>query len=439
MMRTEFQKSHVVYRYVLATISLVALTSTFSGCRESPNNSGQSASEGSGSQHTTVAIPGPAELDVTLGDAAETDANLEEGLPEPETGTPEWSLREIAILRGTPLVPESETDPVSEQELHDREVDRERKIVSLATSIIAETHSDKERERLFNAGVHALSESRLKLALKGDQDQIDAMYDDAASLFKRDHESVAAVTAAYSLIRLAEEYTQRIPSSESWRAEYVKQVRLFAKSFPNEESRAVVGLTSAGQLCEEHGQLQQAAACYNTIIQQYPHNAFAAQAQATLRRLNLVGKPLDLAGPTIEGGYVSMDELKDKVVLVVFWTANSEVFAEDWKTIDSVYRQYEQQGFEVVGVNLDRSEIEVDQFLEKHGVKGQHIFFLQEGKRGLSNPVARYYDVSAVPTYWLVNRGTVASTTVQPVGLQPSVEQLLSNSKTAAGEKPLAN
>lgn len=420
-------------RTSLKLLSITAISGLLlSGCGES-GNAPLNPTTSNGNSDPTLAIPGPEGLEVNLGEESNgSDITSEEGLPEPTAGTPEWSLREIAVLRNTPTVSESETDPISDAEIRQREINKENKIVSLATSVIAATHKSADQERLFNAGVHALTEARLNLSIKGDQEQIDAMYDDAASLFKRDPKSIAAVTAASGLIRLAEAYTERIPSSESWRNEYVKQVKLFAKSFPQEESRAVVGLTTAGQLCEDNGQIPQAVECFRIIVERFPNNAFASQAQATLRRLQLPGKAIELAGPTIDGGFISMDDLAKKTVLVMFWSASSESFTKDWPAINAVYEKHQQQGFEIVGVNLDKNEIEVDKFLEQHAVKGRHIFYLQESKRGLSNPIARYYDVTTLPTYWLIQGGKVTSTTIQPEGLDSVLSQIAGAKATAA-------
>jgi hypothetical protein len=115
----------------------------------------------------------------------------EQSEQEPAKDSPEWALREIVRVK-------LEAPPKTEdlEKLRAARKIRNDKIIELATQVIAKTHRDADRERVFNAAVHHLLEARTQLALQGDPESVDAMYDDAASLWQRDRNSKAAAVAA---------------------------------------------------------------------------------------------------------------------------------------------------------------------------------------------------------------------------------------------------
>jgi len=324
----------------------------------------------------------------------------------PVEGSSEWNLRKIAEIKATPVVDPDSLTPVSDEEIAKREREKQLKVIEMATAILAQTHADKEKEMVFNAAVHALSESRLELALAGDQKQIDSLYDDATSLFKRDPKSVAAATSAGALVKLAEKCAQKNPDDPRWLQEYVNQSNLFALSFPHESNRAVVGLMNAGKFCETRAAWDQAVSCYKTILEKYPNNPLSGQVVGMARRLSMTGQPLQFAGPTADGGDVNIDDFKGKQVLITFWKSTDEsmpaVIAQVKQLMSSSNRP------EFVWVCLDQDETAMDKYLEGTSLPGRQVFYSNAEQRGINNPLARYYGVQTTPTIWLVGKdGTV--------------------------------
>ena len=109
----------------------------------------------------------------------------------------------------------------------------------------------------------------------------------------------------------------------------------------------------------------------------------------------------DLGGPTIDGGFVSIDQYRGKHVLVVFWTSDSPTFEQDFSVLQAVQEQ-NGDSLAIIGVNLDVDELTVDQFLESHPLRWRQIFDPDPTHRGTLNPLAAYYGVSTVPQYWLI-------------------------------------
>ena len=145
-----------------------------------------------------------------------------------------------------------------------------------------------------------------------------------------------------------------------------------------------------------------------------------------LRRLQLKGQELELAGPTQDGKFLSIDSLRNKVVLVAFWAADTESFDQEAGLLKQLHTKYASQGFEIVGVNLDEDEARLESFIKQHGFSWPTIFYIDPAKRRWNNPLVRYYGIREIPMYWLVDKqGVVAETQVNPAEADAKIQELL--------------
>ncbi|VAX38322.1 hypothetical protein MNBD_PLANCTO02-2841 [hydrothermal vent metagenome] len=346
----------------------------------------------------------------------------------PPEGSAEWILMELEEQK-RPLP--ATNDKVA---LKAARKTQNNKIIVKATEIIKLTHEVKEKEKLFTVAVNYLMEARLNLALLGDAEAQQALYDDATSLYERKPKSDAAAIASQVLWRYirtnASLYSKKEPA---WLKELAKQSRLFATNFPNREAKAISLLYSAGRSCELHGLKDDAADCYTLVAHQYPENKSqqAVQMASFLRKMNIQGKSLQLAGPTIEGGWVSVGDFKGKVILIVFWDSKNDQWLKQVDAVDGIAKKYKEYGLKVIGVNLDREEPEVESFLEKHPLAWTQIFYSDKKLRRWDNPVVKYYGVQKIPLMWLVDhQGKVASNNVQLKTLEKEVRTLIKASRS---------
>ena len=307
--------------------------------------------------------------------------------------------------------------------------ERHKKIIALATEVITATLKDPKQQKVFDEAAMQLMEARLNLALQGDEEARGQLYENAAAFYERDAESEAAVTSAIALTRYVHTNARRYGKKEPrWLEELSRQARLFATNFPKEEFQSVSLLYAAGRSCELHGLTKEAISCYELISKLHPESDLpqAQHVPAFLRRLNLQGKPLQLAGPTIDGGFISVDDFKNKVVLVVFWSSENESFQKDVAAIHKITTKYKKFGLEVIGVNLDEEEPNVEAFLEKYPLTWKQIFYSDPAKRRWNTPVVKYYGVRELPMMWLVDHhGNVADTKVKADTLEKQVRELL--------------
>ena len=362
--------------------------------------------------------------DSSLGEEAVKIENL-------KVESAEWKVREITRLRVQALPKTENID-----DLKRFRAERNKKIIQLAMEAIKQIHADKEKQRLFTVGVRHLLDAHLQLALQGDQESIDALYDHSESLFKRDPNSAAAADAGYTVAKFANTSAQQYAMQEPrWIKEFVKQTRFFASRFPKETIRAPQLLQAAAQTCQLYGLNKQALDCCLDLELKFPNSSETAQVAGLTRRLRLKGQPLQLAGETIEGGFVSIDDYKGSVVLVVFWATTAKPFIEQLPEIQSLSKKYRKYGFEIVGVNLDEEEPAIDAFQEKTSLDWRQIFYSSRDKRGWNNPADVYYGVRTVPMLMLVDHTGVTEIVTSDANKLEDPLRALLRKKTAANAK----
>ena len=375
--------------------------------------------------------------------ADEEEAAEEAAAPEP--GTPEFKLREMALLKASPAnfirqpvagkPGEFKVVKLTPEEAAKEQLRRWHSMVDLAKQVVSETKDKPEQEQLFNNAVYYLTEARKQLAIRGEADQAQLLAENADALYRRDKASYAAIESALGVVQLTQVQAEQSGRQEPRRAAtFAKQSRLFAEKFPQETNRTAMNLMAAGRLCEQVGLTEDAMLCYTTIEEKYPESPFQETTAGVLRRLRLQGQKLtEFAGSTVDGGYISIDQFKSHPVLIVFWASNSKTFLNDLPLIKAAEEKHGPRGLMVIGVNLDKEQGTVDRFVEQHSLAWHNIFFSDAESRGVRNPVARHYGVTAVPTYWLVNANGVV--TAAPLDLQ-QIDSLLGQTPVKAVSNP---
>ena len=429
----------------LRILPILILSAVLTGCSGEPDktessatgeNSGTSGRNGDGGQtaEKSPATPSGKTLPTASIPGKQPGGTTARKKPTPPAeGTPQWYIHQILLLRFEKY---PQTDDV--EKLRQLRRERNLKIVRLAEQCIARTHKDPELESVFNAAVHQLLEARVQLALQGKEEDIVELYDLAEVLFKRNPKSKAAAEAAYRVAVFANTNARRYPDPKTgWLSEFIRRARLFATDFPHERARAVRLLDVAGRSCESHRRIREAITVYEQLRTQFSDLPQAQRAVAVLRRLKLPGKGLQLAGPTIDGGFIDIKDYRGKVVLVVFWASDSKPCTEVLPQLKVLGEKYRPAGLEIIGVNLDKEEPVVDAYLEQSKLTWPQVFYPDRNKRRWDNLIARYYGVRELPTLWLVDRtGTVRDIFVDPQRLESRVKTLLPP-RTAGRKSPL--
>jgi hypothetical protein len=225
-----------------------------------------------------------------------------------------------------------------------------------------------------------------------------------SEIAKTDPKSSLAATARYRL--MSAEYT--VSMVEAGKDDEAKQkihdrwltsLEDFLDAHPKADDSPEVGVQLAMEL-EFAGKTEKATKRYQHLVDDYPESPAGIRAAGALKRLDLVGKPLALAGPSLAGGTLDVKQFRGKLVCVVFWDTVNEVCKEDLAPLKGLYESYHSDGFEIVGVNLDPVKTVVGPYLTQHGVKWPQIHESGGPEKGLGAE----FGIIIVPTMFIVDR-----------------------------------
>jgi thiol-disulfide isomerase/thioredoxin len=148
----------------------------------------------------------------------------------------------------------------------------------------------------------------------------------------------------------------------------------------------------------------------------------AKRVEGILRRLTLIGKPMEIHGQLVDGTPANPSALRGKVVLVDFWATWCGPCKEELPNVLADYEKYHNRGFEVVGVSLDEDKPTLIKFLEEHRIPWPILF----GDAKQSPGMAEYYGITGIPTAILTNqRGEVVSLNARGQELTRQLDLLL--------------
>jgi thiol-disulfide isomerase/thioredoxin len=170
------------------------------------------------------------------------------------------------------------------------------------------------------------------------------------------------------------------------------------------------------------GKVEDATKWYEQLARTHGQTDDGQKAAGALKRINLTGKKLDLAGHKFGGGTIDIASYKGRVVLVIFWSTWCKPCTEDLPQIISLSTQYRRSGFEVVGVNLDTAGELVQPYITEHKVPWPHIH--EPG--GLDSGPGKSFGIISLPTMFLVDKtGNVISRSTSVQELKEELPKLL--------------
>ncbi|MED0666657.1 thiol-disulfide oxidoreductase ResA [Bacillus badius] len=99
---------------------------------------------------------------------------------------------------------------------------------------------------------------------------------------------------------------------------------------------------------------------------------------------------------SINGKEIKLSDVKGKLVLINFWGSWCEPCKREMPLIEKTYKNYKDQGFEVLSVNMRESDLIVSNYIKQNGITF-NVF------QDSSGEVSNAYNVYNLPATFLVN------------------------------------
>ena len=152
--------------------------------------------------------------------------------------------------------------------------------------------------------------------------------------------------------------------------------------------------------------------------------AITDQFEDSFKKLDRLGKAIDINGTTVDGKTFDLKNLKGKVVLIDFWGTWCGPCVAEIPNIVNAYQKYHRKGFEVIGVSSDKADSTVVQFFKAREIPWPCINV--EDSRKLID----LHEVTGFPTTLLVDQtGRVVSFRARGPYLDRLLEKLFAEKK----------
>ena len=133
----------------------------------------------------------------------------------------------------------------------------------------------------------------------------------------------------------------------------------------------------------------------------------------------------DFTAPSIDGSNVTLSQelSKNTVTLLDFWAAWCRPCRIENPNLVRLYKEYNEDGFNIIGVSLDRTK---DQW--EKAVEDDNLLWTQVSNLNFWNdPIARRYSIRAIPQSYLIDKeGTVIGKNLRGNDLEEKIKFALS-------------
>jgi len=317
--------------------------------------------------------------------------------PVPE-GTPEQLFAYVERLK------ETNARPSSRQEMMAYMRDVATASVQAADKILAQV---KPGQSFHDDAATLKLESLMMLGRLGDEKAAADMAIYARTLVESPSPELAKQARRLMLVSEAQQLFSS--GSVDGGPALVQKVAAMLTADPDDEQTAGLAMQLAGAFEHVPGGEQVAALAYKSFGPLFARSsneqvkAMGESFAGTLRRLSLLGHPMEISGTLLSGKPFDQKALAGKVVLVDFWATWCGPCVAEIPNVLEQYQKYHAQGFEVVGVSLDEDREALEKFVADQKIPWPILYEKPAGE-GWRHPLATFYGISGIPTVILIGR-----------------------------------
>lgn len=231
--------------------------------------------------------------------------------------------------------------------------------------------------------------------------------------------------AHVTFTHMSADYSERLQADDADFAKvqefWLEELEDFIGKYPK-STNAPEAMLQLALAKEFAGEEKEANQWYTKIVSDFSGSPLSAKAAGAKRRLESVGKTMELQGRTVEGKAFDIKRLRGKTVVVHYWATWCEPCKQDMEAMKDLAKEYKKAGLEIVGVNLDTQTKALSEFFRNERPSWTHLY--EEG--GLDSRLAAEMGVFTLPVMLLVDeRGRVVNRQVHGATLRPELEKLL--------------
>jgi peroxiredoxin len=205
---------------------------------------------------------------------------------------------------------------------------------------------------------------------------------------------------------------------DKWR----KSLEEFATTYPDSDDapEAILRLAMALEFTPQ-GE-SKAKEWYTLLTTRYRQHPHAVKATGAIRRLESVGKPLNLNGFLLSNGQsFDTSSLRDKAIIVYYTASWSSTLAEDARKLQALLRDYGPKGVELIVISVDDDAKVAAEALTTHKMPGIHLF----APGGLDkSPLANAFGILVVPHIFVTDKkGIIINRAAQMATLEDDLKK----------------
>lgn len=160
----------------------------------------------------------------------------------------------------------------------------------------------------------------------------------------------------------------------------------------------------------------------STNVKQSTIASKAFELSAKLKKSKIGSAIENFKGPQPDGSEIELYDHLGKITLIDFWAAWCEPCRLENPNIVSVYQDYRDKGFTVVGVSLDTSKSRWTKAIADDKLDWIQISHLQRFR----GPIARSFNITAIPSSLLVDEnGVIIAKNLRGYQLRQKISELL--------------
>ena len=208
--------------------------------------------------------------------------------------------------------------------------------------------------------------------------------------------------AAYVEFReLSAEYALALqapnPDFAKIQATWLQNLETFVGRHPKSPDTADA-LLQLGTAEEFAGRDEKAKQWYHQIVDNFDSSGAAKKAAGAIRRLESVGKSIDLQGKSTDGEQIDLSNYKGKLVVIHYWATWCEPCKVDLLALKELQTKYG-SNMAIIGVSLDTNKQALDDFLSKNHLSWPQLY--EPG--GLDSRYADEMGILTLPTMILID------------------------------------